>query len=271
MDNERAVIGDNSPPIFERLSLRMEELLNGARKIMTDHPKLITDKEVGERLGGFLTQMKDLRKEADDARAAEKKPHQDLADAVDAKWMPISHKEKTKGKLALAIDAVTTKVNAFLDEQNRLIRVAREAAAAEQARLQKIADDKAAEAAELLRKADAGELEGTQADPIQAQIDAQDAAAAVKVAGKDVSALKGNATVGQSFTKDGVAMRGIAQKTYYHAKIDKPLAALAFFAKNEKLLETLQALCTAHVRDREGNPDREPPPGCSVYTTSSAS
>ena len=270
MDTQTPGLGHNEPPPFERLSLRMDELMNGARKIMTDHPRLITDKEVGERLGGFLAQMKETRAEADKERAIEKKPLQDAADAVDEKWRPISHKEPTKGKLALAIDAVTKKVNAFLDEQNRLLKVERDKAEAETARLKKIADDKAAEAAELARKADAGELKGTDADPLQAQIDADAAKADVKVAAKDVRALQGNATVGKSFTKDGVAMRGIVQRTYYHARIEKPLAALAFFAKNEKLLEVLQSLCTAHVRSSE-NPDREPPPGCSVYTTSSAS
>lgn len=265
--NPRETIGGNNPPPYETMTLRCDELLNGARKIMTDHPALITDTEVGERLGGFLRQMKEAMHEADDYRAEEKAPHLKAANAVDEKWKPFAHKEKSR--FAVAIAAVSKKVEAYLIEQNRLRREKENEARAEAARQAQIAQDAIDKAARLAAEAEAGTLKGTDADPIQAQIDAEEATKTAKVAVKAANELKGNVNVGSSFAIDGVT-RGVALRTTYHAKIEKPLAALAYFAKSEKLLDVLQGLCNAHVRSSD-NPDRDPPPGCSVYTTQSAS
>lgn len=223
METETAGIGHNRPPPFEDLSLKGDEYMKGASTLMKEHPPLITDKEVGEKLGGFLRQLKDLFKRADEERKAENKPWDDKIKANNEKWKGL------KDKLTLAIDYTQKKVDAHLSYLNEQRRKAEAEALEKQRQLEEEAAKKKREAEELQRQAEAGELKGSNADPIQAQLDAEAAADAAKDAGKEANKLKGNATVGSSFALGGVS-RGVAQRTYYHAKIEKPKATLAFFA-----------------------------------------
>ena len=242
-------IGGNNPPPFESLSLRMDELLSGARTVLTEHSGIITDKAVGEKLAGFKKQLDDLLKKAEVERKAEKEPHLEACKQVDSKWKVISD------KIGLAINFIAPKLTAhlnFLNEERR----------------KEEADRKTREAAELAKKAEAGELKGSKVDPIQAKLDADAAQEAANALQKDAKALQGNATIGSGYTVGGKA-RSIATRTFYHAKIEKPLVALAFFHDNQRLIDTLQAIANEYVR-ATSNPEHEPPPGCSVYTETKA-
>ena len=255
-------IGGNNPPPFESLSLRMDELLSGARTVLTEHSGIITDKAVGEKLAGFKKQLDDLLKKAEVEHKAEKEPHLEACKQVDSKWKVISD------KIGLAINFIAPKLTAhlnFLNEERRK----EEAAVREKQRLaQEEADRKTREAAELAKKAEAGELKGSKVDPIQAKLDADAAQEAANALQKDAKALQGNATIGSGYTVGGKA-RSIATRTFYHAKIEKPLVALAFFHDNQRLIDTLQAIANEYVR-ATSNPEHEPPPGCSVYTETKA-
>ena len=232
-------IGGNNPPPFESLSLRMDELLSGARTVLTEHSGIITDKAVGEKLAGFKKQLDDLLKKAEVEHKAEKEPHLEACKQVDSKWKVISD------KIGLAINFIAPKLTAhlnFLNEERRK----EEAAVWEKQRLaQEEAGRKTREADELAKKAEA-------ANALQ----------------KDAKALQGNATIGSGYTVGGKA-RSIATRTFYHAKIEKPLVALAFFHDNQRLIDTLQAIANEYVR-ATSNPEHEPPPGCSVYTETKA-
>lgn len=255
-------IGGNNPPPFESLSLRMEELLSGARTVVTEHSGLITDKAVGERLAGFKKQLDDLLKKADDERKAEKAPHLEAERLVDAKWKVLSE------KITKAVTFIAPKLTAHLNFLNEERRKEEALVLEQQRKAQEEADRLQREADELARKAEAGELKGSKADPIQAKLDADAAAETAKALQKDAKALAGNATVGSGFTVGGKA-RSISTRTFYHAKIDKVLVALAFFHDNQRLIDTLQAIANDYVRSAS-NPEHEPPPGCSVYTETKA-
>jgi hypothetical protein len=81
------MIGHNNPPVFEGYSLHIEDLF-----------KLISDTTAGAEvqsdeqeaaLDGLLDDVRQARKDADAARADEKRPHDEAAKAVQAKWKPL--------------------------------------------------------------------------------------------------------------------------------------------------------------------------------------
>lgn len=77
-------IGHNSPPPFEAWSMHIEELFDIANGI-----GIATNDEQEAALDGLLDQFRLAKKDADKERAAEKKPHDDAAKAVQTKWKPL--------------------------------------------------------------------------------------------------------------------------------------------------------------------------------------
>lgn len=79
-----AKIGDNNPPPFEAWSLHIEELFdmaNGIGEAKNDEQEAALD--------SLLDDFRKAKRDADKERAAEKKPHDDAAKAVQAKWKPL--------------------------------------------------------------------------------------------------------------------------------------------------------------------------------------
>lgn len=76
--------GHNNPPPFEAWSMHIESLFEVANGI-TD----VTTDEQESALDELLDEFRKARKEADGERAAEKKPHDDAAKAVQVKWKPL--------------------------------------------------------------------------------------------------------------------------------------------------------------------------------------
>ena len=71
-----------------------------------------------------------MRGEADKHRKAEKQPHQDKADAVDAKWMPLVKKAKEYADKVLAsMNVWATKKHEAAEKQRREIETAQRKAA----------------------------------------------------------------------------------------------------------------------------------------------
>lgn len=79
-----ATIGHNGPPPHEAWALHIEELFEVANGIGP-----ATNDEQEAALDDLLDQFRIAKRDADKERAAEKKPHDDAAKAVQAKWRPL--------------------------------------------------------------------------------------------------------------------------------------------------------------------------------------
>lgn len=85
--NPRAVIGDNAPTPFDLLSEQIENLRVEAGNWL-DGAGVTTEADA-ENVSKLLDLTRKAQKEADSARVTEKKPHDDAAKAVQAKWKPL--------------------------------------------------------------------------------------------------------------------------------------------------------------------------------------
>lgn len=122
-------IGHNNPPPEVAFSLSIDDLYEEARNFLDGTP--IETQGQADSVGIILTSLKKIRKDADAARADEKRPHDDAAKAVQAKWKPLLEKADR------AISAAQAPITAYLarQEAERLIeaeRLAEEARKADQ-------------------------------------------------------------------------------------------------------------------------------------------
>lgn len=85
-----SAIGHNAPPPFEAWSLHIEDLF----KLVSDTTAgaTVENDEQDAALDALLDDFRKARKAADTERAAEKKPHDDAAKAVQAIWKPLLDK-----------------------------------------------------------------------------------------------------------------------------------------------------------------------------------
>ncbi len=80
-------IGSNNPPPFDAFSLHIEELIENAKQFLDGEP--IASQGQADEIGKLLDMIRTAKKDADKERAAEKKPHDDAAKAVQARWKPL--------------------------------------------------------------------------------------------------------------------------------------------------------------------------------------
>jgi hypothetical protein len=115
---------DNS---LEALQDRIADLARDAEKLIADGAA--RSQEAADRASDLANRLGELHKQADTARAAEKKPHDDAAKAVQAKWLPVLSLAEVYKRLKNVV------VGPFLVEQDRKRREAEQAAlkAAEEA------------------------------------------------------------------------------------------------------------------------------------------
>jgi len=85
--NDRTAIGGNNPPPFEAHSIHIEDLFG----LVSDSTAggEVTNDDQDAALDALLDDFRKARKAADAERAAEKKPHDDAAKAVQAQWKPL--------------------------------------------------------------------------------------------------------------------------------------------------------------------------------------
>jgi hypothetical protein len=135
----------------------VDDLLLEARNYLDGDP--IANEQQAEAVSSLLNRLRRVSKDADAARATEKRPHDDAAKAVQAKWKPLIDKADlaaTTAKQALApwLQQVEDKLRAEAEaariEADRLAQVAREAREGASGNLE------AAEDAERLLKVAAG-------------------------------------------------------------------------------------------------------------------
>lgn len=148
----------------------VDDLLLEARNYLDGEP--IANEEQANAVSSLLNRLRRVAKDADEARKAEKKPHDDAGKAVQAKWTPIIAKADLASSTAK--QALAPWLQKIEDEQ----RAAAAAAAAEAERLAAIAAEarakssgnlEASEDAErLLKMSEAARKDAAKADKVKA-------------------------------------------------------------------------------------------------------
>lgn len=87
MDTDRHGIGGNAPPAHEAFALHIEDLFRTVSD--TTEAGAITTDEQEAHLAELLDTARQTKRDADAERAAEKRPHDEAAKAVQAKWKPL--------------------------------------------------------------------------------------------------------------------------------------------------------------------------------------
>ncbi len=192
-----APIGHNAPPKFDALSLAMDDARDTAKDFLDGKP--IENQGQADAVGKIVSEVKKLRKEADDARAEEKRPHDDAGKAVQTKWKPLLEKADT------IVSAAQKPLTAWLTQEQ-----ARQAQEAENARQEAVERQQAAIAAQ---RGAAGNLEATEA----AKVLQKQADDAVKIAAR---AEKAKPQVAGMDRAIGLRSRRVAKVTNYRALLD---------------------------------------------------
>lgn len=196
--NERIVDGGNAPPVFDAHSANIADLREEA-KVWLDGAQVTTAEEA-EGIDTLIKLARSARDEADKARIAEKKPHDDAAKAVQAQWKPLVDTAQR------VLDVCLEKIGAWrIAEANRL-----EAAAA----LARAEAEAEREAEVEATRAAAGNLEAReQADQL-----AESATTAEKIATKAEKA----------------ATTGLGLRTTYRAEVTDFAAAARHYWQPER-------------------------------------
>jgi hypothetical protein len=135
-----ATLGHNNPPepsSFEGFDIHLTDLFEEAKHFL-DGSGVNSDAEA-EAVSKLLDLIRTTSKDADKARAAEKKPHDDAGKAVQAKWKPLLDRAD------MAVDTCKRVLAPWLAKKEAEARAAAEAA-------RKEAEARAAAAAEALVK-----------------------------------------------------------------------------------------------------------------------
>lgn len=238
--NERAVIGDNNPPLFRADKVwehedKATEFLDAAGDWLD--LKVIDTEENAGKLVDFLDGLRKRFKEVDDDRKADKKPHDDAGKAVQAAYTPIMDKIKLAG------ERVKPMQTAWLQkvEAERRAEAARQAEAARKA--QEEADKLAAAAA--ARNDIAGEAE---------------AEAATKAAAKQTKEA-------ERFAKSKAQVRGASGgkasglRRYVEAKLKNPRMAMMHYQDNPALHDFLTQLANQEARAKGFDIEADKIPG----------
>jgi hypothetical protein len=135
--NAIATIGHNRGPTpFDDCERKVLDLFDEAKNFLDG--EAITTQDMADAVSKLLDMIRKAKKEADDFRAAEKKPHDDAAKAVQEKWKPLIT------RCDLAADAAKKALTPYLEAVEREKRAVAEAA-------RKAADEQAKAAQEALR------------------------------------------------------------------------------------------------------------------------
>jgi len=206
---------------FEAFTLEIEDLFGEAQNFLDGEP--IASQQQADAISALLNRLRKASNDADDARKAEKKPHDDAARAVQEKWRPLL------SKADLAATTCKQALQPFLKAQEEAQRRAAEAAA-EEARRQAEA---ARQAAQQARPDDL-------AGQTVARVLQENAAAAQKQADR-LDKSKARAKGGE---------RAVTLRTVWRAEIVDRRATLNHYARtrSDDLTAWLQEQVDADVR-----------------------
>lgn len=215
-ENERIKMGGNNPPAFEAHKVNIDDIHAEALEWLDG--KAVESAAEADGLNTLLDMARKAQKAADDARAAEKKPHLDAGKAVDAQWKPLIDAAQ---RIVDGCKKALTPWN--IKEAERKAEEARKATEAAEAQRQAEVDASRAAAAT-----------GALTDAEQA--DQQ--AAAAKQADKAAKAAQKAAT------------SGLGLRTTYRPELTDPKAAIAHYwaTRREDFIALVNDLAAKDVR-----------------------
>lgn len=222
-DNPRAVIGGNAPPSpFDEAEKAVNDAYEEAA-LWLDGAE-VADQDTADGLSNLLAVVRAAEKMADAARVEEKRPHDEAAKAVQAKYKPLLDKAKR------AADGCKTALAKWLAKVEAEKRAAAEAAHAEAA-----AKRREAEAA--IRASDAANL-------------AEREAAEAKLKEAKKAEAKAAATARDTAKAGGGMGRAVGLRTVHIPVMTDATAAARHYwkAQPEAMREFLQGLADKDVR-----------------------
>lgn len=222
MTDAPAPIGHNAPPKLDAYSMALDDAYTTAKDFLDGKP--IENQGQADAVGRIVGEVKKLKKDADDARAEEKRPHDEAAKAVQAKWKPLLERAET------IIKAAQKPLSDYLNKLAAEQREAEEKAREEAAR-------KAQEAVEASRAAE-GSIEAVE----HARALEKDADKAQREAAK----------LGKQKAHVTGMDRAIGLRTYKVATVTDRKAALLWIAKHdpEALEQFVIGYANAHAPTR---------------------
>lgn len=235
---QAATIGHNTPEPFVLFSESIEDLLLEAENFLDGKP--IETEEQEKAVSSILTRLRREANAADDARKAEKKPHDEAAKAVQAKWNPLLEKAD------LAVNTAKSAITKYLlkkQEEQRAVAAAK----------RKEAEDAAAAAARFSQQADPDNLAAR-----RTAVAAQEVAASLTKDADKADKQRAQARGGE---------RAVGLRTIYRTELTDPLAfgRWAWANRNDEYLTFLEGLA-----EREGRHGAKGIPGIIVHTEQKA-
>lgn len=244
-------IGANNPPdAFDELKDEVDKFLLTADKWIAERPAFV-DRAMAEAGQDFDTQLLRLAQKVDGGEEVKKRPHLDDLALIRSAFGSL------KARIATARSLIAAKKKVYLDaeqarinEENRKAQEIADAAARD-------ADAKREAAAELLRKADAGELKGTGVSVTDALEDVRRADELAKQAQGDANA----ATQQKAQIRGELSGRATGLKATWHAVIEDNGKLLSWVKKNrsDDLMEFLQGIADDYAKNATLR--KSPPPG----------
>lgn len=145
-------LGHNQPPAEVAFSLAIDDLYEEAKNFIDG--TAIENKGQADAIGQIVASLKKIAKDADAARADEKRPHDEAGKAVQAKWKPLLEKAERAIKAAQKplTDYLLEQERIRQEEAQRLAEEARKAEQQAQAAMQNVASLDDVERAEELAK-----------------------------------------------------------------------------------------------------------------------
>ena len=150
--NERAVIGNNRPPMttFEAVKINIVELYEEARQWLDGTP--VTTQQQADAVNTLKDSIKKAKKAADEAYDEEVRPHQETVKEIQARYNELTGNNKSVTGLAIkAEQACNAALKPYLLELDRRQQEAARLSREEADRLQR-------EAQEAMRQRDAANL-----------------------------------------------------------------------------------------------------------------
>ena len=197
-------IGHNNPPAVDAFGMALDDAYETAKDFLDGSP--IENQGQADAIGRIISEVKKIKRDADAARAEEKRPHDDAAKAVQTKWKPLLDRADTIVKAAQA--PLSAFLNKLAAEQAEAERIAREEA------------DRKAQEAIAAQRACEGNVEAIErAKTLQREAD--EAEKAAKRAGKAKAHVTG-------------VDRAVGLRNYDVVTVTDARAALLWIAKNDK-------------------------------------
>lgn len=191
----------NNPPAYEAISLHIEDLIAEAQNYLDGQP--IESQGQADDIGKLLDTIRQAKKAADDQRVIEKKPHDDAAKAVQAKFKPLI--DKCDLAATVAKRALTPWLEHLEAEQRR------------------IADEKRIEAEKAAKAAREAEIAA------QTDLAAAEKAEAARLVADDLAKAAGRAEKAKPQATGGA--RAIGLRTSYRAEITDRRELLQHYMK----------------------------------------